>query len=146
MKILYARCEGMFDLIPTGGGRRKTARPVDYLWAVKQDGQVRYERMPIEGGYNFNGTSRPWWAGWLVPRWGAGAVASCFYDRCFMRRPLLSTGERISRKESDLVFAELLPAKWRRVVARAVFWVVRWFGEPVWDKHDSEFRKDPARE
>lgn len=170
MKILYARCEGTFDVIPVGGGRRKTARPVDYLWAVEQDGVVRYERLSIEGGYNFDGTSRPGAVGWLVPRWGAGALASCFHDRCFTRRPFLSTGERISRKEADLVFLALWPippvpemrattvreyvkavvARCRAAAARAtaqvVYRAVRLFGEPVLDAHDSEFRKDPARE
>lgn len=145
MKILYARCDGDFDLIPAGGGQRDLAYNVAYLWAVEQDGEVRYERLPVPAAFRFNGTSRPGIVGWLVPRWGAGAVGSCFHDRCFTARPFLSTGERISRKEADLVFAELLPTKWRRLVARSVFWAVRLFGEPRWDAHDQEFRKDPAR-
>lgn len=129
------------DLIAAGGGQRYASGDLTICYSVSKNGTIRNERIVVPAAYRYDGTSRPAVLGWLVPRWGSGAIPSRFHDWCFTEGPILSTGERISRKESDLVWIalEFRYSNWAAVVAAGAYHAVHIFGEPVWNAHD--FRK-----
>ncbi len=154
MDVRSVTVEGKFDSIPAGDGEHwTTARPITLRWEWRADGGLGWvsERLFIADGYRWDGASRPDFVGWLIPRGGVFLLASLVHDFCFVQRPFLSDGKRISRKLTDMLFLSLMDglaaervSGWKAPaqvqMAKVMYRAVRWFGEPVWDKHDGEFR------
>lgn len=157
MQVRSARViSGKFDSIPDPRRpqRRVTVNAIVVAWSWRPDGGDvwRTERLTIPQGFSWNGASRPDFVGWLIPQWGVFSLASLIHDYCFVSRPILSDGARISRQHTDLLFlalmtsltAERVDAGWKApaqvVMAKVMYRAVRWFGEPVWDRHDKEYR------
>lgn len=141
MKIIDARISGTFILEHVGPGHRANAYPMDYYWTVSDDHVFRNEHHHVDADRKFDGTSRPWAVGWLVPRWGSGAVASLFHDDVYANRPVLSNGERISRKEADLCWLAFLhvASTWPTWLMEAAWRGMHLFSAPTWNKHDPNF-------
>lgn len=156
MDVRNVRIEGKFDSVPVGDGEHWTTQtPLWIRWEWRADGALpwRDESLYIADGYRWDGASRPNVVGWVIPRGGVFLLASLVHDFCFGERPFLSGGERISRKLTDLLYLELMgnlaaervtdgwkaPAQVQ--LAKVMYRAVRWFGSPVWDKHDGEFRR-----
>lgn len=160
MDVRNVSVAGNFDSIPVGDGEHwTTADAVTVGWQWRPDGSDawRSEAISIPSGFRWDGASRPNFVGWLVPRGGVFLLASCVHDYCFKNRPLLLGDpryppSRISRQHTDLLYlalmeklaAERVTAGWKAraqvVLARVMWRAVRWFGEPVWDKHDEEYQ------
>lgn len=160
MRIRNARVEGNFQSIPDPRHPRDSGHRVTrydgwlcWEWFDKAAGVWRSERVFIPAGERWDGNSRPWLVGWLVPRWGINSGPSLGHDKCFEWRPKLSNGQRISRKHTDLLFLHMMRAEARRRVdsgweetaqlwlAEVMYRAVRSpVGEMVWDRHDEEFR------
>ncbi len=136
---------------------RVLVHDVAITWEHRPDGAFAWdsERLDIAAGYSWDGASRPSIVGWAVPRWGVFSVASLVHDFCFGERPFLASGDRISRKMTDELYLEIMNAEAKRRVdsgwkapvqirlAEVMYRAVRWFGAPVWNKHDVEFRGNP---
>lgn len=151
---------GNFDSLPVGdGGHWTTKAALAIRWEWRADGRLGWlsEELRIPAGYRWDGASRPDFVGWLIPRGGVFLLASLVHDYCFKERPLLlgdprQPPSRISRQHTDMLFlalmrmlaAERVHTGWKaraQVVMASVMWrAVRWFGEPVWDAHDKEYR------
>lgn len=153
MKITWVSVAGKFDSTRDPDGKHwEVVRDVWVHWIWEQDGREYREMRLLEKGFRWDGASRPDWTGWLVPRGGVFLLASAVHDMAFKWRFELADGTRISRKHADLLFlalmrhlaAERVTSGWKEpaqvMLARAMYRAVRLFGEPVWDKHDAEFR------
>lgn len=159
MEIRDVSVIGNFDSIPVGDGEHWTTKTgIAVMWHWRPDGDEawRTERLDIPAGSRWDGASRPDFIGWLIPRGGVFLLASLVHDYCFKNRPLLFDPlyppPRISRQHTDLLYlalmeklaAERVDSGWKApaqvAMARLMWRAVRLFGEPVWDKHDKEYR------
>ena len=155
MDVRNVSVAGNFDSIPVGDGEHWTTKAaVSVVWEWRADGRLAWltEELRIPAGSRWDGASRPNFVGWLIPRGGVFLLASCVHDYCFKNRPELSDGMRISRQHADMLYlalmemlaAERVNSGWKAraqvAMARVMWRAVRWFGEPVWDTHDEEYR------
>ena len=153
MKITSVSAAGKFDTIRVRDDEHwENARDVWVHWTWSDDAGEYREMQLLERGFQWDGASRPDCVGWLVPRGGVFLLASAIHDLAFKERFELADGTRIARKHADLLFLALMryladervtngwKAHAQIVLAEAMYRAVRWFGEPVWDRHDSEFR------
>ncbi len=158
MRICNVSIIGRFDSVPDPSDLSDPSHrvlvsdiEVRWLWRAARRDPWLAESLSLYAGTRWDGASRPDFTGWLVPRWGVFSAASLVHDICFGSRPMLSNKERISRKHADMLYLHLmrelaegrvesgmkeLTQLW---LAEAMYSAVRWFGAPVWDKHDEEF-------
>ena len=154
MKIIDVKVVGKFDTERVRDREHwRNIRDIQLYWSWRDnEGFIHEETVILEAGFIWDGASRPNFIGWLIPRGGVFLLASGIHDLAFKTRFFLSTGKRISRQHADLLFLALMHYQadrrvnhgWKEpaqiVMAEVMYWSVRQFGEPVWDKHDSEFR------
>ena len=153
MNITSVSVAGKFDTTRADDREHwENVRDVCVYWTWEENGKSYNEMRLMERGFRWDGASRPNFIGWLVPRGGVFLLASGIHDMAFKERFFLSDGTRISRKHADMLFLELMrylaaervTSGWKDPaqvwLAEVMYRAVRLFGEPVWDRHDSEFK------
>ena len=154
MRIIGVSVGGKFDTQRVRDDEHwENVRDVWVYWIWEENGHQYREMQLLEKGFRWDGASRPNWTGWLVPRGGVFLLASAIHDMAFKERFKLADGSRITRKHADLLYLALMrhlagqrvTSGWKEPaqvwLAGAMYRAVRVFGEPVWDKHDPEFRE-----
>lgn len=67
----------------------------------------------IPAGFHSDGYSRPWWVGWIIPRWGPGTRAALLHDALYRYGPSVGA----SRATADALLYEAMRyegiAAWR---------------------------------
>lgn len=153
MKITLVSTAGQFDTQRVRDDEHwENVRDVWVYWTWEEDGRRHHEMQLLDRGFRWDGASRPNWIGWLVPRGGVFLLASGIHDLAFKTRFYLADRTRIGRKHADMLYLALMrhlaeqrvTSGWKRPaqvwLAEVMYRAVRLFGEPTWDRHDSEFR------
>lgn len=154
MKITLVSTAGQFDTQRVRDDEHwENVRDVWVYWTWEEDGRQHHEMQLLDRGFRWDGASRPNWIGWLVPRGGVFLLASGIHDLAFKTRFYLADRTRIGRKHADMLYLALMrhlaeqrvTSGWKRPaqvwLAEVMYRAVRLFGEPVWDRHDPEFRE-----
>lgn len=94
----------------------------------------------IDQGFPTDGNSRPWFLGWVIPKFGRYTKAAVVHDKLYAH-PWIYVSEkdesyRVDRKQADKIMREALEvlkcATWR---INFVYYGLRVFGWWAWRKH-----------